>query len=448
MEQVLWSIGGFIVALGLVVTFHEFGHFWVARRCGVKVLTFSIGFGKPLYKWRGKDGTDYQIAAVPLGGYVRMLDHEVDAVESEHQVSESFRAKSVGQRFAIVLAGPLANFVFAIAALWIMLMIGMPAVKPIISAITPDSIAERAGVPSGAQIVAVDQRRVQDWQDVNLALVRRIGDAQTVLTVRNRDGIEEQITLPLGQWQFDPDRDSTIASLGMDVFRPAISNEIAFISDASPAANSDLQVGDKIVAINGTQSGNWEQIRSFIAAHPDQLVTVTVLRNGREQQIPVQLGDNDGVGFLGIVPYQEAYPDEYRFTLQYGPIAALQGGVERTWQLMGLTMSMLKKLVTGDVSVSNLSGPVGIAQGAGAHASYGLVYFLSFMALISVSLGILNLLPIPMLDGGHLLFYLVEWVRGKPVPEHIQELSFRAGLLILMTLLVITLFNDIGRLFA
>lgn len=448
MEQLLWSVGGFIVALGLVVTFHEFGHFWVARRCGVKVLTFSIGFGKPLYKWQGKDGTDYQIAAVPLGGYVRMLDHEVDAVSDESEVTSSFRAKTVGQRFAIVIAGPLANFVFAIGALWLMLMIGMPAVKPIIGDVSPDSIAAHAGVPIGAEIVAVDQRRVQDWQDVNLALVRRIGDPQTVLTVRNRDGIEQEFTLPLSGWQFDLDRDSTIASLGLDVYRPPITNQIAQISEGSPAAASNLQVGDKIVAIDGTQSGNWEQIRSFIAANPDQRLTLTVERDGREVQVPVRIGDNEGVGFLGIVPFLEAYPDEYRFTLQYGPIAALQGGVERTWQLMGLTMSMLKKLVTGDVSVSNLSGPVGIAQGAGAHASYGLVYFLSFMALISVSLGILNLLPIPMLDGGHLLFYIVEWVRGKPVPEQVQELSFRAGLLILMTLLVITLYNDIGRLFA
>jgi len=448
VEQLLWSIGGFIVALGLVVTFHEFGHFWVARRCGVKVLTFSIGFGKPIYQWRGKDGTEYQVAAIPLGGYVRMLDHDVDPVNTDDEMQQSFRAKSVGQRFAIVLAGPLANFIFAIVALWLMLMIGMPAIKPIVGAVTPESIAGQAGVPVGSEIIAVDQRRVRDWQDVNLALVRRIGDTETVLTVRDNAGMTSDITLPLGQWQFNPDRDSTIASLGMDVFRPEITNEITWIEEFSPAAEADLRLGDKIVGIDGTHGANWEQIRSFIAERPQQELQLTVLREGRELELLVRTGTRDGIGYLGISTYQEPYPEEYRFTLQYGPIAAFTGGVDRTWQLMGLTMSMLKKLVTGDVSVSNLSGPVGIAQGAGAHASYGLVYFLSFMALISVSLGILNLLPIPMLDGGHLLFYIVEWVRGKPVPEQVQELSFRAGLLILMTLLVITLFNDIGRLFA
>lgn len=445
MEQVVWSIGAFIVALGLVVTFHEFGHFWVARRCGVKVLTFSIGFGKPLFRWRGKDGTQYQIAAVPLGGYVRMLDHEVDAV-SDAEVAQSFRAKSVGQRFAVVVAGPLANFIFAIAALWLMLMIGMPALKPVVGEITPGSIAEQAGLRSGAVITAVDNRNVADWQDVNLALVRRIGDRQTVFTVSNPNGRVEQLRLDLQNWQFDPDKDSTIASLGFDIFRPEATTRIAFVGENSPAAAANLQVGDKIIAIDGTHTTNWEQIRERIAGLANRDSNIVVERNGEQLTLNVQFGEQEGNGYLGVVAQQAPYPEEYRFTLQQGPVAALLGGAERTWNLMGLTVGMLKKLVTGDIGVNNLSGPVGIAQGAGEHASYGLVYFLSFLALISVSLGVLNLLPIPMLDGGHLLFYMIEWVRGKPVPEHIQELSFRVGLLILMALLMVTLFNDIGRL--
>lgn len=445
MEQVFWSIGAFIVALGLVVTFHEFGHFWVARRCGVKVLTFSIGFGKPLFRWQGKDGTQYQVAVVPLGGYVRMLDHEVDPV-SDHEVSGSFRAKSVGQRFAVVVAGPMANFIFSIVALWLMLMIGMPALKPIIGDVAEDSIAERAGLVQGSEITAIDNRRVQDWQDVNMALVRRIGDAETTFRIREQNGVERDVQVSLRDWNFDPDSESTLGSLGMDVFRPAITSTIAMIAENSPASAADLRVGDKIIGIDGTQSLNWEQIREFIAAQPNSQALLLIERDGQQEQISVQLGEVEGRGYLGIGTEQEAYPDGYIFTLQHGPVQAFAGGVERTWQLMGLTVGMLKKLITGDIGVNNLSGPVGIAQGAGAHASYGLVYFLSFLALISVSLGILNLLPIPMLDGGHLLFYAIEWVRGKPVPERIQELSFRVGLLILVTLLMVTLFNDIGRL--
>ncbi|TRW49576.1 sigma E protease regulator RseP [Aliidiomarina halalkaliphila] len=447
MEQFLWSIGAFIVALGLVVTFHEFGHFWVARRCGVKVVTFSIGFGKPLFKWHGKDGTQYQVAAIPLGGYVRMLDHEVDPV-TEQEMAGSFRAKPVKQRFAIVLAGPVANFIFAIAALWLMLMIGMPAVKPIIGAVAPESIAAQAGIQPGSEIVAIDQRRVQDWQDVNLALVRRMGSEATVFTVMEPSGVRRDVPVSLQDWQFDPDRESTIGSLGLDVYRPQIRSTIAQIDPDSPAGRSDLRVGDKIIGFDGTQSANWEQIRSFIADHAGERVTFQVERNGNVRTLDVLVGEIDGRGYLGIVPEVEAYPEEYRFTLQYGPIEALQGGVARTWNLMGLTVNMVGKLVTGNVSVKNLSGPVGIAQGAGAHASYGLVYFLSFLALISVSLGILNLLPIPMLDGGHLVFYVIEWIRGKPVSERVQEVSFRAGLLLLMVLLSVTLFNDLGRLFS
>ncbi|WP_194755832.1 sigma E protease regulator RseP [Aliidiomarina indica] len=447
MEQFLWSIGAFIVALGLVVTFHEFGHFWVARRCGVKVVTFSIGFGKPLFTWRGKDGTNYQIAAIPLGGYVRMLDHEIDPV-SEQEMSGSFRAKPVKQRFAIVLAGPVANFIFAIAALWLMLMIGMPAVKPIIGDVASASVAERAGLTAGSEIIAIDQRPVQDWQDVNLALVRRMGSDATVFRVVDVQGQTRDVRIPLQDWQFDPDKESTIGSLGLDVYRPEIIARVTEIEADSPAARSDLRIGDKIIGFNGTQSANWEQIRSFIASHANERVTFYVERNGETRSLEVRVGERDGRGYLGIVPEVEAYPEEYRFTLQYGPIEALQGGVARTWNLMGLTVNMVGKLVTGDVSVKNLSGPVGIAQGAGAHASYGLVYFLSFLALISVSLGILNLLPIPMLDGGHLVFYVIEWIRGKPVPERIQEMSFRVGLLLLMVLLSVTLFNDLGRLFS
>ncbi|WP_440582356.1 sigma E protease regulator RseP [Aliidiomarina celeris] len=441
----LWSIGAFIVALGLVVTFHEFGHFWVARRCGVKVLTFSIGFGKPLFKWLGKDGTQYQIAAVPLGGYVRMLDHEIDPTK-DAEVQQSFRSKSLGQRAAVVVAGPVANFIFAIAALWLMLMIGVPSVKPIVGAVEENSVAQRAGLPVGSEILSVDGHRVYDWQDINLRLVARMGDAQTRVEAADSAGSRNEYVLDLTEWQFDPETQSTIGSLGIQVFQPEALTELAWIAEGSPAAVAGLRQRDKITKFNGTPVTNWEQIRAFIAERPNEQITLTLEREGREMDVAVRLGAENGRGLLGVAPAFEQYPEAYRFSLQYGPIGAFVGGVERTWQLMGLSVSMIKKLIVGDMGVNNLSGPIGIAQGAGTHASYGLVYFLSFLALISVSLGILNLLPIPMLDGGHLLFYFIEWVRGRPVPERVQELGFRIGLMLLVMLMMVAVFNDINRL--
>lgn len=445
MEQVLWSVGAFLVALGLVVTFHEFGHFWVARRCGVKVLTFSIGFGKPIFRWKGKDDTQYQIAMIPLGGYVRMLDHEIDPTDAS-QLHRSFRAKPLGQRAAVVAAGPIANFIFSIAALMLMLMIGVPSVKPIIGQVESESIAADAGLFAGGEIVAVDGYRVRDWQDINLRLVARIGDARSRVRVVDANGVEQEFLLDLTGWQFDPETETTISSLGFQTYQPPATRTIAWIAEDSPAAIAGLREHDKITAVNGTPAADWEQIRSFIAAHPNQDVVLGIEREGRQFEQAVQLGELEGRGILGIAPRFEAYPEAYRFNLQYGPIGAFVGGVERTWQLMGLSVSLIKKLIVGDMGVNNLSGPIGIAQGAGTNASYGLVYFLSFMALISVSLGILNLLPIPMLDGGHLLFYLIEWIRGRPVPERVQEFGFRIGLVFILLLMMVAVFNDINRL--
>jgi len=452
VEQLFWSVGAFIVALGLVVTFHEYGHFLIARKCGVQVQVFSVGFGRPLFSWKGKDGTQYQVAAIPLGGYVKMLDHEIDPV-NDSNLHKSFRAKPVQQRMAIVVAGPIANFIFAVLALWLMLMIGMPAVKPVIGDVAPQSIAAEAGVTAGSEITRVDGRVVQNWQDVNLALVRRMGDSRTELELRDAQGTTSTVALDLTSWQFDPDNETTITSLGLNVFQPEIYSTIAWVADGSPADQAGLRTGDKIVGVDGTHTTDWEQIVSLISQSPDSDIELEVERAGdsgvvnvQTERVMVRTGNRDGQGFIGIAPETAPYPEEYQFRLQYGPVAAFTGGVERTWQLMGLTLGMVKKLITGDVAVKNLSGPIGIAQGAGSSASYGLVYFLSFLALISVSLGILNLLPVPMLDGGHLMFYIIEWVRGKPVSERVQEISFRVGLMILLTLMVVTLFNDIGRL--
>ena len=445
MEQLLWTLGSFFLAIGLVVTFHEFGHFWVARRCGVQVLTFSIGFGKPLWSRVAKDGTRYQVAMVPLGGYVRMLDGRVDDVPEEH-LDKSFSHKPVRQRIAIVLAGPVFNFIFAIVALWLMLMIGVASLRPVVGDVTENSIAAQAGLQSGDEIYRVDGRRTAEWQAVNLALVDRLGARQSTWVVRDQDGETRSVELDLTQWQFDPDRESTIASLGMSLMVEEVSTRIGDVVDNSPAARAGIEQEDKILGINGTMPMDWEQIRSFIAAHPGETHVFVIQRDATQLEVEVTIGEQNGVGFLGVTPYLEPLPADYRFTMQYGPLEAIPQSIERTWQLMTLSVNMIRKLITGDVSVKNLSGPIGIAVGAGDHASYGLVYFLSFLALISVSLGIFNLLPIPVLDGGHLVYYIIEWVRGKPVPEHVQEMGFRVGMILLFALMAMVVFNDIARL--
>lgn len=444
MEQVLWTIGAFLVAIGLVVTFHEFGHFWVARRCGVRVLTFSVGFGRPLWSRVAKDGTRYQLSVIPLGGYVRMLDGRVDKVAPE-QEHESFSHQSVQKRIAIVLAGPVFNFIFALAAIWLMLLIGVASIKPVVGNVAADSIAEASGLRSGDQVVAVDGRRTAEWQAVNLALVDRIGDEHSAWRVE-RDGETTTLNMDLQDWNFDPDKESTIGSLGIEPFRPQVLTQLAEVSAQSPAMEADLRGGDKILGPDGTNPMDWEQIRSFIAAHPNEEVQLYIERDGEQLKKTVRIGEQNGQGFLGVVPEVEAYPDGYVFRMQYGPLAAVPESINRTWQLMTLSVNMIKKLIIGDVSVKNLSGPIGIAVGAGDHASIGLVYFLSFLALISVSLGVLNLLPIPVLDGGHLVYYIIEWVRGRPVPEHIQEIGFRVGMVLLFALMALAIFNDITRL--
>lgn len=448
MEMILqlgWTLGAFLLAIGLVVTFHEFGHYWVARRCGVRVLTFSVGFGRPLWSWRGKDGTRYQIAMIPLGGYVRMLDGRVDKV-AEQDKKDSFDQKSVQKRIAVVIAGPVFNFIFALAALWLMLVIGVPSMRPVVGDVAENSIAAQAGLQTGEQIIQIDGRRTQEWQAVNLALVERIGSQRSIWTVENAGGDQRQIEMNLRDWQFDPESQSTISSLGIQLFQPELFTTLAEVMDNSPAAQGGLRAGDKIVAVNGTKVEDWEQIRSFIAGNPRVAAQFTVERQGGQEELTVNIGDQQGTGFVGVIPQSEPYPEAYWFRLQYGPLAAIPHSFDRTWQLMTLTVGMLKKLITGDVSVKNLSGPVGIAIGAGDHASYGVVYFLSFLALISVSLGILNLLPIPVLDGGHLMYYIIEWVRGKPVPEHVQAIGFRVGMILLFALMALALFNDISRL--
>ncbi len=442
------NLSAFVVALGILVAVHEWGHFWVARRCGVKVERFSIGFGKALWSRTDKLGTEYVIAAIPLGGYVKMLDERVEQV-SDADLPYAFNRQHVLKRIAIVAAGPMVNFLFAILAIYLMLLIGQQSVKPIVGNIEPDSIAANAGFAERDQITQISGHETNDWQAVNYEVMRLIGDSSTQVQVTTKDGYNKVLDLDLRNWQFDPETTSPMASLGFAPYRTNPTKQLALVSESSPAADAGLQVNDIILKFNGTTVANWEQIVELIEQHPKQNVTITIDRNGIEQQVTATIGvkpDDPDKGLLGVVTYLEPYPEEYLFHKQYGPIEGLSEGVSETWRLITLSFDMIGKLFTGDVSVKSLSGPISIAQGAGMTASAGIVAFLSFLALISVNLGIINLFPLPVLDGGHLLYYFIELLTGRPVPESVQEVGFKIGGIILLLLMTVAFYNDIARL--
>ncbi|MBW8190888.1 sigma E protease regulator RseP [Neiella marina] len=445
MFDFFWNLLFFVVALGVLITFHEFGHYWVARRCGVKVLRFSIGFGKPLFRRTGKTGTEYVVAAIPLGGYVKMLDERVDDVPPE-QAHLSFNNKTVWQRIAIVAAGPLANLLLAVAAFWLMFVSGVMTVKPIIEGVVPESPAAQAGLDGRLQIVEVSGRETPDWEAVNLALVAHIGDESLFLKAQQPgSGRAQSYQLDLRQWQFDPETQTAVRSIGFEPFRPSIQLVIDQVEPSTPAAAAGFAVGDEIVAVNGQFVPDWHDIAKIIQQSPEQVINFDVKRNEQVVTLSATPGDKNGRGYLGIAPTVEPWPEHYVFNLTYGPLEAIGKAADKTWQLITLSISMIGKLITGDVSVKNLSGPISIAQGAGTSASFGFVYFLGFVALISVNIGIINLLPLPVLDGGHLLYYFIELLSGRPVPEKIQEVGFKIGSVALMMLMGLALFNDFSR---
>ncbi|MGH1388823.1 sigma E protease regulator RseP [Aeromonas jandaei] len=450
MGGVLWNIGAFVVALGLLVAVHEFGHFWVARRCGVKVERFSIGFGKAIWRRLGKDGTEYVLALIPLGGYVKMLDGRVDELKPGDE-QYAFNHKSVWARMAIVAAGPMANFVFALFALWLMFMIGVPAVKPVIGEVRPASIVAEAGILPGMEIVGVGDEQTGDWESVTYALLSHLGDQSVTLKVKApQTSYATDKNLSLDNWKFDPDRESPIGSLGIVPLGGKVLPVVSAVVAKSASEKAGLQVGDRIKRVGEQEITEWAQFVELVQHAPGAPLQVVVERNNRDLDVTLtpdtRKVQGKLVGFVGLSPQLVPLPDEYRILLQYGPLQALWQGAQKTWSLITLTFDMIGKLVAGIVSLDNLSGPISIAKGAGSSADYGLVYFLSFLALISVNLGIINLFPLPVLDGGHLVYFLIEAVTGKPVSERIQEVGFRIGAAILMLLMGIALFNDFARL--
>ncbi|MEZ3416047.1 sigma E protease regulator RseP [Pantoea dispersa] len=449
MLSILWSFVAFIVALGVLITVHEFGHFWVARRCGVKVERFSIGFGKALWRRTDRQGTEYVIALIPLGGYVKMLDERVESVPAELR-HQAFNNKTVLQRASIIAAGPIANFIFAVFAYWVVFIHGVPGVRPVVGEIMSGSVAAEAQITSGMELKAVDGIETPDWDAVRLALIGKIGDSSATLTVSQfGQQATQQKQLNLRDWQFEPDKQDPVVALGIRPRGPQIETTLAEVQARSPASAAGLQAGDRIVKVDGQPLTQWQVFAAQVRDNPGKNMALEVERNGEPLTLtltPEAKPGNAAEGFAGVIPRVIPLLDEYKTVKQYGPFAAIGEAGVKTWQLMKLTVSMLGKLITGDVKLNNLSGPISIAQGAGLSAEYGVIYYLMFLALISVNLGIINLFPLPVLDGGHLLFLAIEKIKGGPVSERVQDFSYRIGSILLVLLMGLALFNDFSRL--
>ncbi|KTB63281.1 sigma E protease regulator RseP [Pseudomonas allii] len=447
----LYMIVGTLVALGVLVTFHEFGHFWVARRCGVKVLRFSVGFGMPLLRWHDRRGTEFVIAAIPLGGYVKMLDEREGEVPVD-QLDQSFNRKTVRQRIAIVAAGPIANFLLAMVFFWVLAMLGSQQVRPVIGAVEADSIAGKAGLVAGQEIVSIDGEPTTGWGAVNLQLVRRLGESGTVnVVVREQDSTAESPReLALDHWLKGADEPDPIKSLGIRPWRPALPPVLAELDPKGPAQAAGLKTGDRLLALDGQPLGDWQQVVDLVRVRPDTKIVLKVERDGAQIDVPVTLsvrGEAKAAGgYLGAGVKGVDWPPSMVREVSFGPLAAIGEGAKRTWTMSVLTLESLKKMLFGELSVKNLSGPITIAKVAGASAQSGVADFLNFLAYLSISLGVLNLLPIPVLDGGHLLFYLVEWVRGRPLSDRVQGWGIQIGISLVVGVMLLALVNDLGRL--
>ena len=441
-----------IVTLGILVTIHEYGHFWVARRCGVKVLRFSVGFGRPLFTWRDKQGTEFAIAMIPLGGYVAMLDEREGEVAPE-LLNQAFNRKPVLQRIAVVAAGPLVNLLFAVLVYWAMFVSGVEKVVPVVGSVEPQSIAEQAGLAAGQEVLSLAGEDVTSWDDANLVLARFIGESATVpVTVQfSEQGLRQHLLLKLHNWKFDPEQQSPLQAIGVQPWRPVYPAVIGQLLEGEAAALSGLQSGDLIVSANAVPVAEWSDFVLLIQQQPQVPVDLEVDRNGVSHSLTVTPGlkyldDGSVVGYIGAGVEPVEWPPEMIRQVRYGVLESLINAFMKTWQMISLTLDSIWKMVEGALSVKNLSGPITIAKVAGASAASGLEAFASFLAYLSISLGILNLLPIPMLDGGHLLYYTVELIRRRPVSEKVQMIGLRIGMAMLFALMGVAIFNDLMRL--
>ncbi|WP_191602555.1 RIP metalloprotease RseP [Marinomonas algicola] len=448
MIQTILSIA---VALGILITFHEFGHYYIARRCGVKVLRFSVGFGKPIYTYVNKQGTEFTLAMIPLGGYVRMLDErEGDVAANEKHLA--FNQKSVSQRFLIVAAGPLANFILAIFFYFCVALMGLQSLSPVVGSVVEGSPVSALQIGPGNEVVKLNNQEVRSWEEINLVLASLVGQSSTVSVeyLGVDSGRTYTETVDLSEWLKGGEISNLIAAFGLLPRRPVIPAAIDKVIENGAGDRAGILKGDEIVSANGEFIENWLDFVNVVQMNPNIDIQLDLIRQDEVKSLTLKPSaketDQGLVGYVGLGVKPVELGENWYKTIEYSPWSAMVYGVQQTWKMIKLTVFSVIKMVKGLISIDNLSGPITIAKVASSSADSGVQSFLTFLAYLSVSLGVLNLLPIPMLDGGHLLFFSIEAIRRKPVSERIQIFAYKIGASLLFTLMAVAVFNDIARL--
>jgi regulator of sigma E protease len=451
--NVLISTAAFLVAIGILVAVHEYGHFMAARVLGVRVLRFSIGFGRPLWIRRaGDDHTEYCVSAIPFGGYVKLLD-ERDCPVSLREQHRAFNRQPIPARVIILAAGPMLNFAFAVIAYWVMFVIGVPGTRPLIGDVAPDSIAARAGLHAGDRIVSVGGHPTATWEGAVVAILdQMLGSGRITLAVRGEDGRERAVALdPAGKGSSLTEPGQLFPGLGIEPWAPEIPAVFGKVLPGEPAQQAGLRAGDRLLIADGEPIPDWSAWIEFVRTRPGRTVDIAIERGGDRLPVRIHIGRHETAdGIIGRIGAEPLVPaglyDSVRAVERYPAMTALGQALRRTWEMASLTVRMVARMITGDVSVKNISGPINIAQYAGYSASVGLSPFLSFLAVVSVSLGILNLLPVPMLDGGQIAYQLAEAVKGSPLSERAQMIGQQVGIFLLLVLMSFAFYNDIARL--
>lgn len=452
MIELLHTIIAFVIAIAVLVVVHEYGHYWVAKTLGVKVLRFSLGFGRPLWMRRfGPDQTELVLAAIPLGGYVKMLDENEGKV-AKKDLGRAFNRQSLPKRTAIVLAGPLFNFLFAILAYWLLFSIGTEGTKPVVGKVVDDSIAAHAGFEVGDELLSVAGKPVASWEQRRLYLFKQALDKKTVaIEVRDARGQQSMRYLDLSGLSANQVSTGLLEQgLGLYPYTPTIPPVLDYLKEQGAGAQGGLRKGDRVMAIDAKPMDSWEDVRAIIHAHPGRVLNFTVERDGRRLDLAItpEKVEEAGaqVGRIGAGPRPPEYPAHMRVWTRLDPMTALSESAQTTWFMSALTLKMLAKMITLEVSTKTISGPITIAQYAGYSAQAGWDRFLMFLAAVSISLGVLNLLPVPILDGGHLLIYVIEAVKGSPLSERALQWGQQIGIMLLFALMSLAFYNDFARL--